>query len=308
MNEQPVIDSYVSDVVRRLPRRQRADVGAELRALLLEELAGRSAEPVEADVLALLNAFGRPSDVADRYRPAGLTIIDPADGRAFVKAAAGGVGVIWLIGLAYAVQKPSIVDGLRVFFQVAVSALIWPGFLVVWFGVAAWARRRWPGTAAWKPRPAERDAINRFGLATAVIFAALGTAVLLSPTAALDLVVGGRLSDPARAAFAYDSEFVRLRGPALLAMLVASIIVLVAVLIRGRWEPGTRRAHLAVNIVMSVVLTWVLFGGNVFQATPTDQMFKLAVAGTTVGAVIDLVVRLRRRQQRVALATTPTVS
>jgi hypothetical protein len=37
MDPKPIIESHVSDVVRRLPRRQRNDVGFELRSLLLED-------------------------------------------------------------------------------------------------------------------------------------------------------------------------------------------------------------------------------------------------------------------------------
>ena len=43
MDPQALIESYVDDVVRRLPRRQRSDVGLELRSLLGEELAARAA-------------------------------------------------------------------------------------------------------------------------------------------------------------------------------------------------------------------------------------------------------------------------
>src|SRR5690349_7408782 len=105
MNADQLIESYVSDVVRRLPRRQRGDVAVELRALLGEEMVGRVADrgsaqegATSADAMALLTSFGRPAEVAARYRPA-LTIIDPADSRAFLKASVVGVALIWLVGL-----------------------------------------------------------------------------------------------------------------------------------------------------------------------------------------------------------------
>ena len=91
MNANDVIESYVTDVAAQLPRKQRNDVAFELRALLDEELqakaeaAGRGADAAMAT--ELVRAFGRPADVAARYRPT-LTIIDPADGHAF--PASGG--------------------------------------------------------------------------------------------------------------------------------------------------------------------------------------------------------------------------
>ena len=39
-----LIESYVADVMKRLPTRLRNDVGFELRALLREDLRGRSAD------------------------------------------------------------------------------------------------------------------------------------------------------------------------------------------------------------------------------------------------------------------------
>jgi hypothetical protein len=311
MKAEQLIDSYVYDVVRRLPQRQRSDVAAELGALLREELANRAAEPDEAAAMALLNGFGRPAEVAARYRPT-FTIIDPADSRAFLKSSAIGVALIWLVGLfaAFRDWPASIGDGLNAlqefWFTVGLPALMWPGFLVVWFGVAAWARRRWPPTTTWKPRAAERDTINRFATASALVFFAAGTVVLINPGAALNLISGARLSDAARAAFAYDSDSARLRGPALLVVLVAQLAVLLASVIRGRWEPATRRAQLVVNIVMCAVLLWVLFGGSTFEQATTDQMMKAAIALTVLFVLIDLIVRIRR--YRLTTAATPKIS
>ncbi|MBO3749241.1 PadR family transcriptional regulator [Streptosporangiaceae bacterium NEAU-GS5] len=262
---------------------------------------------------ALLTAFGRPADVAARYQPT-ITIIDPADSRTFLKASVIGVALIWVIGLLNAFQhRPaSVGDGLLVlrdfYFSVGLPALIWPGILVVWFGAAAWARRRWPDTGVWKPRPEERDAVNRSGSASAVVFFAAGTAVLADPAGALDLVSGGRLGAPAYAAFAYDDDFLRLRGPVVLAVMIAGIALLTAVLIRGRWEPATRRAQLVLNVVTCAVLLWILFGGAVFRQAATDQTVKGTIGLIVLIVLADLVRRVRRQRRRVAMRAVPKIS
>lgn len=316
MNAEQLIENYVTDVIRRLPRGQRADVGVELRDLLWEELAGRTAEngePTEADTMALLTSFGRPADVAARYRPT-FTIIDPADSRTFLRASLIGVGLIWLIGLLDAFQHgaESFSDGLLIaqefYFRVGLPALIWPGFLVVWFGLAAWARRRWPRTAVWKPRPAERDGINRFGTASAIAFFVAGTAVLVNPGRALDLVSGGRMSDAGFAAFAYTDEFLRIRGPLVLAVIVAGLVLLTIVLIRGRWEPATRRTQLVMNVASGAILLWVLLGGRAFEQPATDDGFKAGIALTLLLILVDLVIRIRRRWRRLPAAVDSQLS
>ena len=109
MNANDLIESYVTDVAVQLPRKQRNDVAFELRALLNEELqakaedAGRGADAAMAT--ELLRAFGRPAEVAARYRPT-LTIIDPADGRSFLRATVIGLAIIWLAGLLEVLRQP----------------------------------------------------------------------------------------------------------------------------------------------------------------------------------------------------------
>ena len=109
MNANDVIESYVTDVAVRLPRKQRNDVAFELRALLNEELLARAeSEGRNADAsmaTELVQAFGRPAEVAARYR-ATLTIIDPEDGPAFVRATWIGLAIIWGLGLFARLRQP----------------------------------------------------------------------------------------------------------------------------------------------------------------------------------------------------------
>ncbi|MGZ8777314.1 MAG: hypothetical protein ACXWZ5_15705 [Mycobacterium sp.] len=67
------------------------------------EAAGRGVDAAMAT--ELLHAFGRPADVAARYRPT-LTIIDPSDGYAFRRAAVIGLAIIWCAGLLLCLGQP----------------------------------------------------------------------------------------------------------------------------------------------------------------------------------------------------------
>jgi hypothetical protein len=165
MNAKEVIESYVNDVAVHLPRKQRNDVAFELRALLQEGLQDRAeaaGRGVDADLATeFLRAFGRPEDVAARYRPT-LTIIDPADGHAFLRATVIGLAILWSLGLILRLQQPidSGWDLLQVLGQwwggTVIPSLWWPGVLAVSYGLAAWARRRRPQTSVWKPRADDR--------------------------------------------------------------------------------------------------------------------------------------------------------
>jgi hypothetical protein len=84
-----LFDRYVHEVGRRLPRKQRADVEAELRSLLMDALQDRASEAdvpegeaaadaaSEADQVAVLEEFGPPAQVAAQYTPPHRYLIGP---------------------------------------------------------------------------------------------------------------------------------------------------------------------------------------------------------------------------------------
>ena len=111
----------------------------------------------------------------------------------------------------------------------------WLGLLVVGFAVAAWARRRRPD-ARWKPRPMPTDRISRPGRTAAIVFFALGTLVLIDPSWLIRAVSGGRAAPAAYEAFAYNEGFLRLRGPVVLGLMIAALIIQVTLLWQGRWR------------------------------------------------------------------------
>ena len=72
-----LIERYVNDVGRRLPKKQRDEVRRELRSALLDAVEPSEGEPSEADVVAALTRMGPPETVAASYRPADQYLIGP---------------------------------------------------------------------------------------------------------------------------------------------------------------------------------------------------------------------------------------
>lgn len=68
-----LIDRYLKQVMRDLPAKSRADIGAEIRSVLEDMVQDRSEElgrePDEEMVLAVLQAYGPPAEVAASYLP-----------------------------------------------------------------------------------------------------------------------------------------------------------------------------------------------------------------------------------------------
>lgn len=144
-----VIESYVRDVARYLPRAKRNDVAFELRALLHDELGARAAaqgRPADREMaMGLLAGFGRPAEAAARYHPR-KPLIDPADNHNFL---------IWTVvgALLVPAVHPRGEQGF----------LEWLGVVFLGFAFAAWLRRRRPADRLdWRPRrDLYADAVSR---------------------------------------------------------------------------------------------------------------------------------------------------
>jgi hypothetical protein len=273
MHATEVIETYIDDTVRYLPRRQRDDVASELRTLLNEELQARALEsgrsPDEGLALSLVRGFGRPNEVAARYQPV-WTIIDPADSGTFARAAIIGVGSLLMLGaLTRMLPSPSgIADDL-----VEIGILAWLGVLVVAFGAKNWIRRRWPTTAAWKPR--DRDRVNRVGTAVLVPIATFFVVLYGAPTWVLDRISGGRFET---AWSAYSADFQRLRLPVFIGLMVGLLALLSFVAIQGRWQWLTRRINIGLNIALAGLILSFAVMGNIFQSSVVDQIARDVLA------------------------------
>lgn len=76
-----LVERYIHEIGRRLPPKQRTDVEAELRSLIMDALEARRAEAAdetpEAAQVAVLQELGAPAEVARRYAAAPRYLIGP---------------------------------------------------------------------------------------------------------------------------------------------------------------------------------------------------------------------------------------
>ncbi len=273
MHATEVLETYIDDTVRLLPRRQRDDVAAELRSLLNEELHARAREsgrlPDESLALSLVRAYGHPNEVAARYQPP-WAIIDPADSTSFMRAAIIGAGALVLLG-AISMRLPSLRGTTGNLVKIGI--LVWLGLLVVAFGAKNWIRRRWPATVLWEPR--DRDRANRVGTAVVVPIATFFVVLDGAPTWVLDHISGGRV-DTSWAA--YTADFQRLRLPSFIGLMVGLLALLAFVAIQGRWLRLTRRINIGLNLALACLVLFFAVDGNIFQSSLVDQIARNVLA------------------------------
>lgn len=295
MNPNDVIDAYVLDVMRRVPRKERNEIGCELRDLLTEMLGERArAAGKAADdplVLAMLRDFGTPAEVAARYRPPGVVIIPAEQSRSFALLSLGGVGLQWALTL------PQVFEGLPLtawWFTWGLGSLWWPGFLAMIALVAAGLRQLGLFQPAWRPRSVDPDRIHRGALGFGLLWFAIGMALMIGLPWIARLLPG-----PLPQVFAFDPAFLQQRAWPAVLLWLGSFATLAAVLTQGRWSPATRRLDLAGSLAWIALLAWWLAAGAIFQAKATDDGAKAAIGLVILIIGVDLVCNLYRQRTRI---------
>ena len=307
MTPQAVIEAYVSDIARRLPRSKRSDVALELQALLREELEGKAADrgtaPDEAMALELVRASGTPEDVADRYRPAGFVII-PANGAGqFATIAFVGVLLQWLVTLPAALLKE---PGRELVMLGAwwtshgLGALWWPSFMVTAAIIAGWMRHTWPPAqpTPWRPQKQDTGEINRALWTLGGIASAIGIAIVTNAS----WIFGQLLSPPVATAFAFSPDFLPVGGAMVLLLWSLSACTYAIVFFEGRWRELTRRIELALTIVWFAGMTWLTLGPAIYVSPVTDEAAKGWLSLIALFILIDLGVKTYRYMKRPRIA------
>jgi hypothetical protein len=296
MSPEDVLDAYVNDVAKRLPRAKRNDVALELRALLREELqnradvAGRPAD--DAMALDLVRGFGAPEDVAQRYRTPSFVIVTPTQTASFAALAFGGIALQWLVSIPQSVSLESgrVLTTLGAWWlSYGLGAFWWPGFMIVASIIAGWIRHTWPpGANSWRPRAADSDTISRPLWALGAAGAACGFAALFGSFWVIENIAPA----PVREAFEFAPGFLPIGG-ALTALLWSAGAVLFAVVYNeGRWRPLTRGLSLSSNIAWVALLAWCIAGAQIFRDPDANEITDAALALVVLFVLIDIGVTL----------------
>jgi hypothetical protein len=270
MDASAVIESYVHDVARRLPRKIRNDVAFELRALLDDELLSRAAStgrPADGELaLDLVREFGRPARTALRYHQP-FAILEPSDTWGFLVAAVAGAVLISVL------VAPSAGESRVAANDAAQSAFLgWLGALVLCFGAKNLVLRYRPEAFAWKPRAVRSGDTAGLVGGLGVVLVWLAVLVLyLAPGQVVHALTGGRV--PA-GELAYSDSFTGvLRMPWLVGLLLAAIGVELLAVIQGRWRPGTRWARIALLFAIGSQLGWHVRYGSIFQSPQAEESY-----------------------------------
>lgn len=298
MNPNDVIETFVVDVMRRVPGKDCNDIGLELRGLLGDMLADRAVttdRPADdAMTLAMLREFGTPAEVAARYRAPGNVIIPAEQTRRFALLSLTGIGLQWALTLPHVFQGQPVAAW---WFSWGLGSLWWPGFLVMMALVAVGARELGLSRQGWRPRSIDTDRVNRGALALGVLWMVIGAAAVICLPWITRL-----LPDPLPRVFAFDTGFLHGRAWPVVLLWLDSILIRLMVLAKGRWTRRLRMMDLATNVIWIAMLLWWLVAGAIFQAPATDGGAKAGIGLVIVIVIADMAWKLYRQRVRVPKA------
>ena len=264
-----LIDRYLHEVGRNLPRKNRADILAELQSLLSDTLEGRvQGEASEDDVVALLKEFGPPQKVAASYSSQSQYLIGPSLFPLFrmiagivLAAVIGAQLLAFGIGIWAGTRSIEPWDALIGMLNSIPAAI---GSLVIVFAILQWFDvRPEMDSEPWDPKSLpvieELEPVSRgervFGIAAASVILAI-LAVFPDKIGILRLPEGELFANPV---------IVQYVGWISLSLL-AGIGLDIYLLWQGRWTTTSRIARLAVSFFSIAVLALLLQGHNAWLA------------------------------------------
>ena len=252
-----LIERYLNEVGRYLPRQNRKDILGEMRSALADALEDQAGEnPTREQTIEMLRAFGEPRKVAARYYPEGQYLIGPTLYPLFrmvtgiaLAAVLGAQIIAWLVAYFFAGSGINVLETSAGLVNSLPSTL---GFVVIVFMILQRfdvrpdeAEKNWD--PANLPAVDEREEVSRTERVVAIIFQSIMLAVLtwFSDRIGVYTFPGGDFfANPILPAFI----------PWMSLSLLVGIGLDVYLLWQGRWTLTGRLVRLGANLFGIVVL------------------------------------------------------
>ena len=327
-----LIDRYVYQVSRRLPKRLRDDVRAELRSLLLdalEESTGRrdsgEVSPSIDDQVAVLKEFSAPAQMAAKYQPRPQYIVGPRLYNLYLIVVAAVIGAGFLASIvSTAVSRlfvSSVADGMLEllyqgtmrFLNIAISGI---GSATLVFAVLERVipdgELRLNTEEEWNPRDLpEIEERSEVKTASRVVQIGIMALLLIAFIAFPDRIGAGVYYDGGWHVVPsiLSPEFFSIYLPLIDLRLGLAIILNLVLLRQARWQLTTRVADLLLRVFDIYILARMLLGPSILSISvlrtmlpimqtaplpPVTSALKLALFIALVGTSIETVIKVIR--------------
>lgn len=283
-----LIDRYIHEVGRFLPRKNRGDIQAELRSSVVDSLEDRfGPEASESEIGKLLKEFGSPRDVAASYHPQGQYLIGPVLYPLFrmvawivVAAVFGAQALAWSIGIFVSGESFSVLEMLA---SLVNSIPVSLGWVLITFMILQYFNAK-PDfeEESWDPKSLPEinteEEIKRGELIIGLVFSVLIFVLVTFFPQWIGFITtpGGK--------FYPNPVLIQYLGLIKIS-LVAGIGLDIFLLWKGRWGSVTRIAKIAVSLLSITVLVFLVQGHNSWLSARTAGGFFEAIEA--IGDIAD---------------------
>lgn len=282
-----LLERYIHEVGHHLPKKNRQDIQAELRSLLVDTLEDRTTgEPTEADIIAVLEEFGAPKKVAASYFPEGQYLIGPTLFPVF--------RLVVVIAIASVIGAQLLSIGITVFFSNTalnlkeILTLTMSNFLIVLgLVVISFAILQWFDVKAeikdepWNPRDlpeiSEFEPVKRGWRIAGIMGAAFILRIItLYPDQS------GILNQPG-GDLLFENPVIVHYFSLISLFLILCIALDIYLLWQGRWQNVSRMAKLALDIFSIIVLALLVQGHTAWLVERDAGGFFTSLEGLGAG-------------------------
>jgi len=275
-----LIDRYIQEVGRHLPRKNRADIKAELRSSIVDNLEDRySSDPAMSDVGDFLRELGKPREVAASYFPEGQYLIGPSLYPLFrmiawivLVAVMGAQILAWGIGMLVAGESFSV---LEFFGSLLISIPVSLGWLVITFIILQrFDVKPELDDEPWDPQSLpqinENEDIKRGELIFGLVFGILILVLVTFFPQWIGFVTtpGGKF---------YPNPVLIQHLGWIKVSLLSGIVLEIYLLWKGSWSLIPRIVKIAVNLLSIGVLALLVQGHNAWLAARASTGFFEAI-------------------------------
>lgn len=271
-----LLDRYIHEVGRFLPRNKRGSIQAELRSSLVDTLEDRyGQEPTEEQIEQTLIEFGKPRDVAASYYPGGQYLVSPGLFPLFqmvawivVAAVLGAQLLAFGVGVFIAGEPFSVLETISSLVNSVPTALGWVliTFLVLQYFDAKphleeepWHPKSLPDL---DPEQKLKKGEMIFGLVAGILVLALVT--LFPQWIGFVTTPGGKF---------YPNPVILDSLVLIQISLLANILMNIYLLWKGSWNFVTRMVKLALEAFGVVILAFLIQGHNAWLAAKGSSGF-----------------------------------
>ncbi len=275
-----LLDRYIHEVGRHLPRKNRGDIQAELRSSVVDTLEDRfGQEPTDEDTAGLLKEFGEPRKVAASYHPKGQYLIGPTLYPIFsmvawivIAAVSGAQLLAWGISLFVAGESISV---LEIVGSLVTSIPASLGWVIITFWILQYFDAKpvledepWDPTSLPVINTSEEAKRGEliFGLIFGTLFLVLVT--LFPQWIGMITFPGGEF---------YPNPVILDYLVIIQISLLANLVLDIFLLAKGQWDLATRLIKIGLNVFSIVVLGFLVQGHNAWLVARSAAGFIEAI-------------------------------